>query len=283
MKDLKKTIEEYQRQRKPLWHFNVGNWEQLAAVVAAAKKARQPVIIGVSESERRFWGVKIIAALVKFFREKEKIQIFLNADHTRTLAGVREAAEAGYDLIVFDASHLPYVQNIKLTRQAVQIAKKIKKDVLVEGELGYIGGHSKIFKKIPKCTIFQKKDLPSPALAADFVKRTGVDLLAPACGNIHGRLAHGKNPRLAIDLIKAIKKSVKIPLVLHGGSGISPEDLKASVKAGISVIHISTDLRVIWRRSLEDSLRRQSQEIAPQKINAPVIETLEKWITKLIK
>lgn len=283
MTNLRRTIEIWNRKKKALWHFNVGNWEQLMAVIRAVKKSKKPVIIGVSESERKFLGVETIAILVKFFRVKEKVQIFLNADHTRTLKGVKEAAAAGYDLIVFDASHLPYIQNVKLTKQAVQLAKKINKDILVEGELGYIGSHSEVLQKIPKGAIFQEKYLPSPVLAFDFLKQTNIDLLAPAVGNLHGRLARSQNPRLAIDLIQAIKKAVKIPLVLHGGSGITLKDLEASVKAGISIIHLSTDFRLLWRRSLEEALQQQPAEIAPSKINIKVVTKLEKWIMKLIK
>lgn len=283
MGNLRRIVSGYRRQGRAIGHFNVANWEQLAAVAAAAKKFKKPVIIGVSESERAFWGVGRIAALIRQLREKEKIGIFLNADHTRSLAGAVEAARAGFDSITVDFSFLPLAENVNKTRVAALAARKIKPDIVIEGELGNIGDHSSVkdWRKKPEL------NLTDPAEAAAFVKRTAVDWLAPSVGNLHGIFLDAgekvRNPRLNIILLKEIGKAISRPMVLHGGSGNTPADWRVAARAGAAVIHISTEFRLAWRRSLEKNLRQQPGEIAPHKIADPVIADLAVQIEKYIK
>ncbi len=290
MKDLRKTVEGYWRQKKAIGHFNVACWEQLAAVAAAIKTLKQPVIVGVSESEREFWGAKTIAALVKFFRESERIEIFLNADHTHSLVGVKEAAAAGFDAITADFSFLPLAENVKKTKEAAAAARKINPKIIIEGELGNIGNHSNIKSWQKKPTV----NLTEPAEAADFVKKTGVDWLAPSAGNLHGVFSRQStesilksgakekwlDPKLDIERLAAIGQAINRPMVLHGGSGNTSVDWQKAVQAGAAIVHISTEFRLAWRRSLEKSLKRQPAEIAPHKINAAVVEDLKKEIIR---
>lgn len=290
MKDLRKTVEEYWREKKAVGHFNVACWEQLAAVAAAAKELKKPAIVGVSESEREFWGVKTIAALVKFFREQAGIEIFLNADHTHSLAGVKEAAAAGFDSVTVDFSFLPLAENIQQTKEAALAAKKINSQIIIEGELGNIGEHSSIKNWQKKPVI----DLTKSEEAAEFLKKTGVDWLAPSVGNLHGVFSRqstekilkggGKekwlDPKLDTILLADIGQAIGRPMVLHGGSGNTPADWRVAAKAGAAVIHISTEFRLAWRQNLEKSLKRQPAEIAPHKINETVIGNLKKEIMR---
>lgn len=124
---------------------------------------------------------------------------------------------------------------------------------------------------------------PKPEDARRFIVETGVNMLAPAIGNIHGMLKHMPNPHLDIGRIKDIRKSANVPLVLHGGSGISEEDFTAAIDAGISLIHISTELRVAWKKGIEDSLKEKPDEIAPYKILEKSVTNLEKVIEKRMK
>ncbi len=287
MKLLKQIIFEANEKKIALGHFNISNLEQLKAIARAGVKLNVPVIIGVSEGEREFLGVHHVKDFIQSYNDEHKQEngfiLFLNADHTYSLEKVREAAKLGYDSIVFDGGKLDFKENIKQTSEAVKIVKDINPEILVEGELGYIGQSSKILDRLPEGAVFKKEDLPSVEQAAEFVEKTGIDLFAPAVGNIHGQFSNMPNPKLDIELIYKIKNSVKSSLVLHGGSGISDEDFVSAIDAGISIIHISTELRVAWRKSLEESLKEKPEEIAPYKIESEVIEKIEKIVESRLK
>src|ERR1700729_218305 len=120
-------------------HFNVSDWVLLKAVLEAAQELRVPVVVGASEGERTFFGVRQIAAVVKSWREECDCPIFLNADHTHSLPNAIEAAKAGFDAIVYDLSALPFEQNVRQTKEAVEVLKAINPAILVEGEIGDIG------------------------------------------------------------------------------------------------------------------------------------------------
>lgn len=270
-------------------HFNVSNLEMLKAVSHVAEKLDLAVIVGTSLGEREYLGVHHIVGLIRIYNsehsKKGNYRLFLNADHSYSLEKVEEAAEAGYDMIVFDGSKLPFKENIAQTKKAVELVKKINPNILVEGELGYIGSSSKILDKVPQGAVIKEEDLPSPDQALRFVKETGVDMLAPAVGNIHGMFKNFSNPALNIKRIRSIKEAVKIPLVLHGGSGVSNDDFKSAIKAGISIIHISTEMRLTWRDSLAYSLTKakEENEVAPYRIISGTIEALEKVIEEKLR
>ena len=273
MKTLKQILKEAERSGVAVGHFNIAEFSMLKAIFGAAKKLGVPVIIGTSEGEAGFLGRKQAAALVRSFREEYQFPIFLNSDHTRNFEEVKRAVAAGYDAILFDGGTLPLEENIRQTKKVVQYVKSKNPKILVEGELGNIGSGSTIRKELPKGAAIKPEDLTKPADAVRFVKATGVDMLAPAVGNIHGMFAHAPEPALDIERIKAIKKAVQIPLVLHGGSGNTDSDFLKAIAAGVSIIHISTELRAAWRRGLEKALKEKSEEIAPYKLLAePVVE-----------
>ena len=284
MKTLKQYIKLAEKKRTAIGHFNVSDLVGLKGVFGAARKLKEPVIIGVSENERRFWGTRQIAVLIKSLREEYQYPIFLSADHTRAFEGVKEAAQSGFDAIVFDASELPFEENIKQTRKAVLMAKKINPAVLIEGELGRIPGASVILKNREEFSAQnQKSDLTDPEKVLRFVRQTGVDLLAPSVGNIHGRFERGFNPQLDLSLIKEIKKNCRIPLVLHGGSGLPFFEIKSAIKAGISIIHINTELRLVWRKSLESVLKKHPKEIVPYKILPMVEKAISQTVERYLK
>jgi fructose-bisphosphate aldolase class II len=287
MTPLAKVIFEAEKERKAIGHFNVSNAEQLKAVIAVAQRLNTPVIIGLSEGEREFIGIHQVVALIESYRKNSQIPIFLNADHTHSLEKAKAAAEAGFDLIVFDGSKLPFEENMSKTREAVEVIKDIDEKILVEGELGYIGSGSEIRKELPEGAAIRAEDFTKPEEAVQFIKETGVDMLAPAVGNIHGIIArtstglteiHTENPSLDTQRIKQIKEVVGVPLVLHGGSGIKREDFLAAIDAGISIIHISTELRVAWRGGLEKALKENPNELALYKIEGEAIAQIEKVV-----
>lgn len=267
MHTYREYLEEFQSKGKAIGHFNISTVEVLHAIAAAARACEVPVLIGVSEGERDFIGVKQVVALVESIRKEYAQPIFLNADHTYTVERVKEAIDAGFDSVIFDGASLPLEENISATKACVEYAHKSGKDILVEAELGYIGTSSKLLDELPEGAA-QNEMLTTADQAADFVSQTGVDLFAPAVGNIHGKLKHAANPRLAIDRIKEIHEAIGVSLVLHGGSGIVDEDFVAAAAAGMNVVHLNTEIRELWRNALKEELAT-SEEVAPYKLLAP--------------
>lgn len=274
MKTLRQIIKEAESQKTAVGHFNISDCVGLKGIFQAAQKLNLPVIIGVSEGEREFLGVRRAALMTKSLREEFNWPIFLNADHTHSLEKIKEAVLAGFDAVLFDGGKLPLEENIAKTKEVVEYVKNVNPEILVEGELGYIGAGSVILKEIPKDVSLA--NLTEPEEAARFVKETGVDLLAPAVGNLHGILKNAPMPKLDIERIKKIRQAAGVPLVLHGGSGLDDKDFLAAIDAGISIIHINTELRLAWRKGLEESLKENPEEIAPYKLLLKAAEEIAK-------
>lgn len=287
MKGLKEIISEAEGKRVAVGHFNISDTVGFRAVHEAARELGVPVIIGVSEGERDFIGAGAVVALVRYFREKHQLPIFLNADHTHSLERVKEAALLGFDEILFDGSKLPFEENIRRTKEAVNIAKTIDPNILVEGEIGYIGSSSEILKETPQGAALDQKSFTTPEEAQKFVKETGVDVLAPAVGNMHGLLTTmvtGEvKKRLDIERIGVIKQATNIFMTLHGGSGTADEDFVAAAHAGMNIIHVSTELRVAWRRGIEDGLKNHPDEVAPYKIYPEALQALKNIVLNRLK
>lgn len=281
MKTLRECLTWAEKKNVAIGHFNISDSEGFKAVVESAKKLSLPVIIGVSEGERDFIGLEEINALVETARE-DGLPVFLNADHTYSIERVREALEAGVDSLIIDAADKTYADNVAITKEAVSLAKehslKAGREILVEGELGFIGKSSKLLDKLPDG--ISEATQTKPEEAGEFVLETGVDLLAPSVGNVHGRVKSG-NPKINIERIKALRESVKVPLVLHGGSGIKDEDFRGAIKAGIRIVHINTELRAAYKSGLEEGLRLN--ELAPYKFIAPGVAMMEKVVTEKLK
>jgi fructose-bisphosphate aldolase class II len=271
-------LEQADTNRLAVGHFNISELVTLKAAFEAARDLNVPVIVGVSEGERQFLGVRQVSAFVRSLREEYEFPIFLNADHTHSLPSAIEAAKAGFDWIVFDVSTLPFEENIRQTKAAVETLKGLRPDILVEGEIGDIGSGSEIHESAPDL----KKGLTSPAQAQQFVEETRVDTLAPAVGNMHGLLksmvAGETKKRLDIERIRAIKATARIFLTLHGASGTDDNDLREAIAAGITVVHINTEVRLAWRRGLDSALAKDTNEIVPYKLLPPVVDSVKQLI-----
>ena len=278
MKTLKQIIQDAEKNKIAIGHFNISNIEDLWGIFNAARELNVPVIIGASEGERKFVGTRQVVALVRSLREEFKYPIFCNADHCHSFESLRDAVDAGFDAVIFDGSKLPLNENIIETKKSVEYAKKVNPEIIVEGELGYIGGSSKMLDEFPEgVEITTVKD------AKKFVEETKVDLFSPSVGNIHGMLKGIKNPNLDMERIKDIKEITETPLVLHGGSGITDEDFSESIKSGFSIVHINTEIRKAYRETLEKSLEENLEEIAPYKIMKPVVENIKEVVKKRLE
>jgi len=275
MLGLRDVLDQAQKNGVAIGHFNVADLVLLKAVFAAARELRVPVMVGASEGEREFIGVRQIAALVRSLREEFDFLIFVNAEHTHSLEKALEDAKAGFDAIVFDLSALPFEENARQTKEAIKALKAINPAILVEGEIGDIGTGSEIHEKV----VDLSKGLTTPDDAKRFVESTGLDIFAPAVGNMHGMLksmVKGETKkRLDIARIAQIKNATEVPLTLHGGSGTDDEDLRKAIAAGITIVHINTELRVAWRRGLEEGLAKRREEVVPYKILPFVLESVK--------
>ncbi len=282
MKTLRECIDEASEKKIAVGHFNISNIEGLWAIFNAARKVGVPVIIGVSEGEREFIGVKQVVALVKSLRDQYDYPIFLNADHTYSFEKVKEAVDAGFDSVIFDGAKLSIEENIKLAKQCREYAKFVHPKMLVEAELGYIGQSSKVMDKLPEGAQTDPKMMTTAVEAKSYVDQTRVDMFAPAVGNVHGIITSGE-PALNIERIAEIKKAVGIPLVLHGASGNSDEDIKKAIQAGINIVHINTEIRVAYRDALQKFVKANPQEVAPYKIMKDSVAAMEAVVEKKLR
>lgn len=285
MKTLREVISEADEKKVAVGHFNISDTEQLWAIFNASRELNLPIIIGTSEGERDFIGVKQAVALVKSIRDEFDYPIFLNADHTYSFERVKEAIDAGYDSVIFDSNKnkLSYEENISVTKQCVEYARNSGRDVLVEAELGDIGMSSKVLDEIPEGAEVTEDMLTKPKVLKEFVEKTGVDLIAPAVGNLHGMLKHGKNPNINIERVKELREIGGVPMVLHGGSGISDEDFVKAIQSGISVVHINTEIRRAYREGIESSLQENKDEIAPYRFMKVGQENVQKVVSERLK
>lgn len=272
MENLRKVIAKAEEKKMAIGHFNISNLEGFWGVFRAAKDLGLPIIIGVSEGERDFIGPRQVKALIDSIRAEFDYPIFLSADHTFSFERAKEVIDLGYDLIVFDRSELSFEENVAETKKCLAYARSVNPEILIEGELGYIGKSSKMLDDLPAGAALDEKKITTAEEAQRFVQETGVDLFSPAVGNIHGMLKHSVNPRLFVERIREIRQAANVPLVLHGGSGIPDEDFVSAIKAGISIIHINTELRIAYRQALIEALQENPEEIAPYKyLKSPTV------------
>jgi fructose-bisphosphate aldolase class II len=273
-------INTYKKEGKAIAHFNISNLDQARAIVEVAAELNQPVIIGVSEGEREYMGVEMVRTIVNELNQEYDVPVFLNADHTYSLEKVTEVIEAGYDSVIVDGAKLPYEENVALVKSCVDIVRayeaKTGKRVLVEAELGYIGQSSSLNTALPEGVT--EANLTTPDQARDFVLRTGIDLFAPAIGNVHGMLIDAEEPKLHIERLKEITHVVDAPLVLHGASGNTDEDLKGSIDNGVAIIHINTEIRKAFRDGEKHYMDEHPNEVAPYKFGREGQEEMKKVV-----
>jgi len=264
MNTLREAYRNAQTEGVALGHFNISDSTQLTGIAQAAQALDLPVVIGVSDGEGGFLGISQTRALVDAARDAYGIPIFLNRDHAHTVDDCKAAIDAGFDSVIFDGVKLALEDNIEKTKEVVAYARASGRDVLVEAELGYIGTSSALLDDVPDDVVFDS--LPSDEDAANFVAATGIDALAPAVGNLHGMLKGRSNPALNIDLISKMRSALpETALVLHGGSGITDEDFKAAISAGMNCVHINTEIRVAYRKGIENGLAADAEQVAPYK------------------
>ncbi len=222
-----------QREHYGVGLFNTTDTDMLEAAIAAAEELRSPIIIGTAEVLLPYGELKLIAPAIIEAAKRASVPVVVHYDHGLTFARCMEAFQLGFTSVMFDGSTLPYEENVRLTCQVVEAARKV--GACVEGEIGAMG-------KRELGTGDDAGDAEAiytdPALAEDYIKKTGIDLLACSFGTAHG--LYLKTPQLNFDVLKNVLARVQLPLVMHGGSGVSREDYRTAIASGIRKINYFT-------------------------------------------
>lgn len=214
--------------------FNIVNLEFLNGILIAAEKERSPVILNIAEVHFPYVDIEQITPAIKYMADKACVPVVLNLDHGLSLETVMRAIRCGFSAVMFDASKKPLEENIEETRLVVKMAHAV--GVSVEAELGQVGG-AEGGKKSAKA---KREYFTNPDEAERFVARTGIDALAVSVGNVHG--FYDGEPELDFELISELRRRTNVPLVLHGGSGISDNDFRHAVECGIRKINFFTEM-----------------------------------------
>lgn len=258
-----------QKNKYAVGAFNVNNMEIVQAIIQAAEELNSPVIIQASQGGLKYAGVEYIAALGRLAGEMSKVPVVLHLDHGTDFKQIVQCIRHGFSSVMIDASKLPFEENIRKTKEIVDIAHAV--GVSVEAELGKIGGTEDDITVEEKDAIFT-----DPEEARIFVEKTGVDSLAIAVGTAHG--VYKGEPKIDYDRIKEIRKVVDIPLVLHGSSGVPYESLEKAIECGISKINIDTDIRASFTGKVHEVIEQYPDEIDPRKLLGPAREAMKETI-----
>ena len=254
--------------------FNLDNQETLIAVARAASKKKAPVLVEISQGEVDALGLDNVRDMVDNYKAQYGIEMFINLDHSPSVASAKAGIDAGFEFIHIDISQENHdateEQIIAGTKEVVEYAKRT--GALVESEPHYFGGSSNLHKeKIDYAEI--KKTFTTPDGAKAFVEATGIDTYAAAIGNLHGQYPVPK--MLDLDLLKEIRAAIDCNISLHGGSGTPGHYFKDAVKIGVSKININSDMRVAFRTTLEKVLAENPSEYAVVKLMDRVIEAVQ--------
>ena len=238
--------------------FNMSSNMILKGVIEACEEKQAPVIIAIHPDELSFLTDDFMPA-VREAAMRTSIPVVIHLDHGATYEQCIHAIQLGFTSVMIDGSHLPFEENIALTKKVVDVAHSV--GVSVEGELGTIGTTGDSIEGGTTEIIYTK-----PEDAKVFVEKTGVDSLAIAIGTAHGIYPKGFVPKLKLDLLTEIRNTVDIPLVLHGGSSNADDEIAESVKRGICKINISSDIKYSFMKGVEKYLNEKGFEREPNVI-----------------
>jgi fructose-bisphosphate aldolase, class II len=257
--------------------FNIDNQETLVAIVRAAAAKKAPVMVEVSYGEVEAIGLENVRDMVDNYKQEYGVEMYINLDHSPSVAAAIAGIEAGFEFIHIDISQArrdaTVEEIITETKQVVQYARLT--GALVESEPHYFGGGSNVFtEKIDYEEV--KKTFSTPEAARSFVEATGIDTYAAAIGNLHGKYPVPKV--LHLDLLKEIRAAINCNISLHGGSGTPGHYFVDAVKIGVSKININTDMRFAYRETLERVLKDNPTEYAVVKLMDKVIDAVQEVV-----
>lgn len=270
------------RQKFAIGAFNIDNQETLIAVSRAAQKLKAPVLVEVSHGEVKAIGLENIRDMVDNYKEEYGIEMYINLDHSPSVDDCKRAIDAGFEFIHIDISQENHDASLKeiieKTKEVVEYAKFT--GALVESEPHYFGGSSNLHdEKIDYDEI--KKTFSTPEGAKFFVDETGIDTFAAAVGNLHGKYPVPKV--LDLELLQQIRDAIDCHISLHGGSGTPLHYFEEAAKIGVSKININSDMRVVFRKTLEKVLQENPDEYAVVKLMPEVYSAVQKVVEEKIK
>ena len=273
---IKEIVNHAQKNNYAVGAFNIHNLETALGVARAAAKMKSPAIIQVSEGAIAYMGLGVVKSLITILATDEagSVPIALHLDHGKKYSSVIECVTAGFSSVHMDGSDLPLLENIAITKKAVDFAHK--KNVWVQGEVGpLLGGHGEsgnLVGKIP---------LASPEEVAQFITATNVDTIAAAIGTAHGIF---KEEHIDFELLTKIKEVVgSVPLVMHGGSGNDDSSVVQAIASGINIINIGTDIKVAFTSTVITQAQKNPQETDPRKLLTPTIEAVMELVQAKMK
>jgi len=293
--NTKKLLEKARKKNYAVGHFNINNLEIMQGIVQAAVNLNSPVILATSEGAIKYAGMNFLYELASTASELVKVPVALHLDHGQDLNVIKKCIKLGYSSVMIDASHENFEKNVKLTKKVVKLAHR--KGVSVEAELGTIGGVEDSIRS-------RKIIYTAPEKAKEFVERTGCDFLAIAIGTSHGAYKFKGKAVLKFDILQEIKSRVKIPLVLHGASGVSRDvvklaekygadlsgvkgvpdvQVKRAVKLGINKVNTDTDLRIAFDAAVRKVLAKKPKDFDPRHILGPARELVREVVEHRIK
>ncbi len=226
---MKEIVAEADRAGYGVGSFNVVSMQTIMGAIKAAEDTQSPIILQAAEVRLKHSPLHLLGPMMITAAQQARVPVAVHLDHGSKLETIKEALSMGFTSVMYDGSHLPIEQNIKNTLAVMQLAKDY--GASTEGEIGRVGGSEDSSKDI-EMVITQVKD------ARSFYQQTGVDALAVAIGNVHG--IYKNEPKLQFQRLEEIKKAVGIPLVLHGGSGLTCSDFRKCIQYGIKKINVQT-------------------------------------------
>lgn len=293
--NTKKILDKAKKGGYAVGHFNINNMEIVQGIVAAAEKLNSPVILSTSEGAIKYAGIEYLYHIALTAAKYSKVPIALHLDHGQDIEIIKQCINIGFSSVMIDASHEDFETNIKLTKKVVALAHK--KGISVEAELGTIGGKEDLVSS--KHIIYT-----DPKKAKEFVKRTNCDFLAVAIGTSHGAHKFKGEAKLRQDILRKIRKIVKVPLVLHGASevpkncvkmgekygadlsgvrGVPNHQIRLAVKNGIDKINTDTDLRIAFDAGVRRFIKEKPKDFDPRHILGSAKEMIQKVVEARIR
>jgi fructose-bisphosphate aldolase, class II len=272
---IKEMLNKALKEGYAVGQFNINNLEWTQAILAAAEQEKSPVILGVSEgAARHMGGFKVVTAMVKALMEEMTISVpvAIHLDHGSSFVKCKDAIDAGFTSVMIDASHHVFEENVKITRQVVQYAHD--RGVSVEAELGTVGGQED--DVIADGVIYA-----DPNECLELVNLSGIDCLAPALGSVHG--PYKGEPNLGFREMEQICKTIELPLVLHGGTGIPTDQIKKSISLGTAKINVNTENQIAFTSAVREVLNKNLDVYDPRKYMGPGREAIKETVIGKIR
>lgn len=266
---MKEMLERGKEKGYAVGQFNINNLEYIQAILQAAEEEKSPVILGVSEGAGKYMGgFKVVVAMVKSLMEEygTTVPVAIHLDHGSSFAKTAQAIHAGFTSVMIDASHSPIEENIEITKKVVELAHL--HGVSVEAEVGTVGGDED--------GVIGGIMYADPEECRRLVAETGVDCLAPALGSVHGE--YQGEPNLGFKEMEEILDLVKIPLVLHGGTGIPTHDIKKAISLGTAKINVNTENQLAQTKAVREVLSNNAKVYDPRKYLGPGTEAIKETV-----